>query len=213
MGFIKDLLIKDDRNEDDRSEDRTDRDRTRTAPVTSFPGRESPPERPAASVHDDEVLNMYERGFEKLNQPGPDFFEFYKAVAASPTKDAAEMALGMLRAMAPDLTKAVLLEQSKGYVSEIEKAHRTYAEQGDERLRDLEARKAEEADRLKSEADDYRRQLEDLQRRLRAAEADLQRIDERYGPQIEEVRAKRAANDRARSTLVGSIERVANLLR
>ncbi len=102
---------------------------------TSFPVDSKPNIQPQINVNFNtnneaftEVLAVYEKGFDSLNQDGYDFFELYKSVMAvgADNPQSYQMAFAMGKSIKPDLSKSFLLEKAKVYVSEIEKVHAKY---------------------------------------------------------------------------------------
>lgn len=59
-------------------------------PTTTFPTSTAPTpiasvpleSNPSCAPHLAKIMEMYEKGFESLNKPGYDFFEFFKSVAS-----------------------------------------------------------------------------------------------------------------------------------
>src|SRR3972149_10326064 len=63
----------------------------------------------------DSIMELYEKGFEKLNQPGIEFFEFFQAVvdAGADNPPAYKMAMKLLMSMEKTMTKNSLITQSQ----------------------------------------------------------------------------------------------------
>jgi len=106
-----------------------------TAPAKSDTATFTPPTtmpvvNPACEPHLNDILAMYEEGFEGLNQPGVDFYEFLQSVIGADTNaespSAFNMAFGMIKNMGKDITKSTLITQADFYVSEIEKVYRIH---------------------------------------------------------------------------------------
>lgn len=158
------------------------------------------------------TLEMYEAGFDSLNQPGYDFYEFFKAVMAGGVDNPAiyGMAFGMGSAMDKSITKDKLLMQSDFYITEINKVYNDYVAKGNGKRQEVINQKNHENESLVGELNLMRQQLEQLQVQISDRENKLSVIDSKYGPILNEVDSKIAANDLAKQKIVGSIEQVKN---
>ena len=158
------------------------------------------------------ALDMYENGFDSLNQPGYDFYEFYKAVMAGDVDNPAiyGMAFGMGTAMDRTITKAKLLQQSEFYIAEINKVYNDYVAKGNTKRQEVLNQKNHENESLVSELSLMKQQLEQLQIQIADRENKLSVIDSKYGPILSDVENKIVANDMAKEKIVGSIEQVKN---
>jgi hypothetical protein len=158
------------------------------------------------------TLEMYEAGFDSLNQPGYDFYEFFKAVMAGGVDNPAiyGMAFGMGSAMDKSITKDKLLMQSDFYITEINKVYNDYVAKGNGKRQEVINQKNHENESLVGELNLMRQQLEQLQVQISDRENKLSVIDSKYGPILNEVETKIAANDLAKQKIVGSIEQVKN---
>lgn len=178
------------------------------APAPSFPT-------PTTSVSNEalaKALDMYENGFDSLNQPGYDFYEFYKAVMAGGVDNPAiyGMAFGMGTAMDRTITKDKLLQQSDFYINEINKVYNDYVAKGNAKRQEVTTQKNHENESLVGELNLMKQQMEQLQIQIADRENKLSVIDSKYGPMLSEVENKIAANDMAKQKIVGSIEQVKN---
>jgi hypothetical protein len=158
------------------------------------------------------TLEMYEAGFDSLNQPGYDFYEFFKAVMAGGIDNPAiyGMAFGMGSAMDKSITKDKLLMQSDFYITEINKVYNDYVAKGNGKRQEVINQKNHENESLVGELNLMRQQLEQLQVQISDRENKLSVIDSKSGPVLAEVETKIAANDLAKQKIVGSIEQVKN---
>ena len=158
------------------------------------------------------TLEMYEAGFDSLNQPGYDFYEFFKTVMAGGADNPAiyGMAFGMGSAMDKSITKDKLLVQSDFYITEINKVYNDYVAKGNGKRQEVINQKNHENESLLGELNLMRQQLEQLQIQISDRENKLSVIDSKYGPILNEVDSKIAANDLAKQKIVGSIEQVKN---
>ena len=78
-----------------------------------------PPSTLDSNPYMEKTNKMYEEGFVKLNQPGYDFYEFYRAVTKGGVDNPQvyEMALEMGTAMDSDVSKQALTSQADFYIS------------------------------------------------------------------------------------------------
>src|SRR5690348_1564667 len=85
-----------------------------------------------SNPHLESVIGMYQKGFDSLNMPGPDFFEFFKTIMKSgaDNKAAYTVAFDFIHGMDSSLTKDKLIEQANFYVNEITKVHADTASKG-----------------------------------------------------------------------------------
>lgn len=75
-----------------------------------------------------EIFEVYDKGFESLNEPGFDFFELYKSVlvVGVTNPQSYQMAFTMGKSINSDLTKDFLLQKANFYITEIEKVYEKY---------------------------------------------------------------------------------------
>ncbi len=159
-----------------------------------------------------EVLAVYEKGFDGLNQEGYDFFELYKAVQAvgADNPQAYQMAFAMGKSIKPDLTKSILIEKGNHYVAEIEKVHSRYAEIGNKKKADLAGQLNSEKGNLNNSIKNIESQIAQLQAELAKQKAELAQIDQKYGPSLADMEVRIGANDGAKQTILQSIQKVLN---
>ena len=159
-----------------------------------------------------EVLAVYEKGFDSLNQDGYDFFELYKSVMAvgADNPQSYQMAFAMGKSIKPDLSKSFLLEKAKVYVSEIEKVHAKYADVGNNKKNDLIGQQSAEKSHLNSTIKTLESQITQLQAQLSKAKSDLSEIDSKYVSPIKEMDEKIGANNKAKETILNSIQKIIN---
>jgi len=158
-----------------------------------------------------EIVAVYENGFEKLNQPGYDFFEFYKAVISIGGGDnpqAYQMAYQMAQSMDKTVTKDTLIKQSDFYVGELEKVHETFSVGGSKKITDMQNNKNAESTSLSSDINSLTTQIELLTSQLNEKKNQLSAIDAKYFQPLSDVSEKLAANDIAKNTLISSIVKV-----
>lgn len=166
----------------------------------------------ASNEHLEKAFDLYQKGFDSLNQPGYDFYEFYQAVMqAGPTNPQIyAMALTMASAMDKSVTKDKLIQQSEFYLGEINKVYQDYNSKGLVKKQELTTQKQHENESLVSELSLLRQQLEAIQTQITDRENKLSVIDVKYAPMMGEVDSKLSANDIAKNKIVQSIEQVKN---
>ena len=162
--------------------------------------------------HFNNALEVYEKGFDSLNQPGYDFYEFFQAVmnAGADNPQIYQMAFMMGTGMDKTITKEKLVEQSNFYVTEINKVYNDYVAKGTAKKQETIDQKTNENQSLVGELDLMRQQMEALKTQIADREMKLQAIDGKYGPKLQEIEGKLAANDMAKNKIVQSIEQVKN---
>lgn len=180
-------------------------------PAPSMPTQATTPTT-VSNEHLQKAIELYQNGFDSLNQPGYDFYEFYQAVMqAGPTNPQIyAMALTMASAMDKSITKDKLVQQSEFYLAEINKVYQDYNSKGLSKKQDLTTQKQNENESLVSELSLLRQQLEAIQTQIADRENKLSVIDVKYAPMMSEVDSKLSANDMAKNKIVQSIEQVKN---
>ena len=160
----------------------------------------------------EKILDVYDKGFAKLNQPGYDFFEFYKAVSKAGINNTQvyEMALDMGQAMDSNVSKQSLVSQADYYISELIKVYNGFNSDGQQKINDLSTKKSSESTSLTSEISSLELQLETIQNQMQLRKAALSEIDNKYQPEINEISYKLAANDMAKDRFVSNINQVKN---
>ncbi len=157
------------------------------------------------------ALEVYEKGFESLNQPGFDFFEFYKSIVSGGDINNPQlyaMAFQMASAMDSSITKDKLIQQSDFYLTELKKVYDDYVSKGSGKKNDILNQKDSENKSLVGELELMEQQLEALKTQIDDRKRKLSAIDSKYSPMLTEVQNKIAANDTAIQKIVGSIEHV-----
>jgi hypothetical protein len=155
-------------------------------------------------------FDAYENAFEKLNQDGYDFFEFFQTVMHGDINNNQTyvMAFGMGKAMDKNLTKEKLLSQSDYYINELMSLYNKNVAEGNQKKQDLINKKTSENQNLTSELSSLKQQLEGIQIQIQDREKKLSLIDSKYEPQITERDSKLMANDYAKNKIISTIETV-----
>lgn len=157
-----------------------------------------------------EILEVYNKGFESLNQSGFDFFEMYKSVmAVGPTNPQSyQMAFTMGKTINGDLTKPLLLEKANFYVSEIEKVYAKYDATGNSKNKDLNNTITTQKSNLSKTIADLESQITKLQADLETKKAELVRIDHDNHEMFAQIQQKIEANNIAKQKILESINTV-----
>lgn len=156
------------------------------------------------------IVQLYEKGFDNLNQKGYDFYEYYKSVLSSGEDSPAiyKMALTMAKGMDPSVSKEKLSSQADFYLREIDKVHDDYISQGTSKKSSLEQQREAETESLKSNLDSIKRQIMQLESQKSGIESSLGKVDNKYASQIEEIGCKLQANNVAKKRIFDSINKV-----
>jgi len=183
----------------------------KTSSTSKFP---EPTPKTAVNVDDSvlaTIIDMYESGFDSLNKPGYDFYEFFKAIKAVGSNDPSiyKMALTMASSVDAKVSKDSLLKQADFYIKEIEKVHKKYQTQGAaKRNQILGAQKAEKS-ALTTEISSLEKQLMQIQHEISTKKNQLQTIDANRGSVLE-IDQKISANDTAKTKILETIMSVVN---
>ncbi len=171
---------------------------------------ETPQSNHSSNEYIAKAIETYENGFESLNQPGYDFFEFYKTVLQGgiDNPQVYQMCFTMGNAMDKTITKEKLLQQSDFYISEITKVYNDNVNKGNIKRQDLITQKNNENQSLITELEMMKQQMEALKVQIQDRENKLSAIGGKYEPKLSEIESKLAANDIAKTILVNSIEQV-----
>jgi hypothetical protein len=168
------------------------------------------PANSSANPFINEILEVYNKGFEGLNSEGFDFFELYKSVmAVGPTNPQSyQMAFTMGKSIKSDLSKEFLLEKSKFYISEIEKVYSKYDATGNSKNKTLNDTITTQKNNLTKNIADLEAQIAKLQTELEAKKTELARIDMDNSAMFAEIQLKIEANNMAKHKILESINTV-----
>ncbi|MFG4002697.1 hypothetical protein [Flavobacterium aquidurense] len=157
-----------------------------------------------------EIFDVYDKGFESLNEPGFDFFELYKSVllvgVANP--QSYQMAFTMGKSIKPDLTKEFLLEKAGFYISEIEKVYQKYDVVGKTKKKELDNDITKEKYNLSKSVTDLEVKIKELQSELESKKNELEKMDPTNKKQLSDIQLKMEANDLAKQKILASINTV-----
>jgi hypothetical protein len=230
---IKSLFIKSDEDSSDKSKSETTKETSKAKfPVAETPvqstesafssfgfGKKSTPEftpsfnkGEVSQEHLDKAVERYQKGFESLNQPGFDFFEYFQSVRDAGVENpmAYTMAFNMGKIMDKSITKEALISQAQYYESEINKSYQDSITNGNTKKQALISQKDNENQALIQELGYMKEQLEVMKSQIQDRENKLKLIGSKYEPQINEIDSKLGANEMAKSQLIKSIEQVKN---
>lgn len=166
-----------------------------------------------SDVHLNQFIEMYQKGFDGLNQGGYDFYEFFKAIIDSGGIENAQMytmAMSMGTSMDKTNNKSKLLSQADFYINEITKVFNQYVTTGTNKKDNLVTQKAQENQSLEMELTNLKGQLEAIQNQIKSKESQLSLIDNKYAPLISELDSKLHANEFAKERILQSILKVKN---
>jgi len=165
-----------------------------------------------STEHLEKALEIYQKGFDSLNQAGYDFYEFYQAVVHGGIDNPQiySMAYAMGYGMDKTISKDKLLQQADFYLSEIRKVYSDNVAKGNSKKESLLAQKSSENQALSSELDLMRQQMEALKLQIQDRENKLSAIDGKYSPMISDVESKLSANEAANAQIVQTIQQVKN---
>ena len=164
----------------------------------------------ASSEYLDKAIEVYQKGFDNLNQPGFDFYEFYQSVKSGgiDNPQVYSMAFQMASTMDKSITKPNLIHQADYYLGEIQKSYEEFAAKGEAKRQETEALKVNENQSLINELSDMNHQLEALKTQIEDRTRKLSAIDSKYLPQLSDIASKLAANITAKDRIMNSIQTV-----
>jgi hypothetical protein len=160
----------------------------------------------------EKTLEIYEKGFTKLNQPGYDFFEFYKAILKGGIDNIQlyEMALEIGKGMDSNVSRKSLVEQAEYYLNEIQKVHQSFSSDGKTKRKSLLTQQENENSSLQADIDSLTAQMQEIQNQINQKKASLAGINDKYQPLISEIDLKLEANDVVKEKFVSTMNKVKN---
>lgn len=156
------------------------------------------------------AFELYEKGFESLNQAGYDFFEYFKAITAGGVENSQlyPMAFAMGHSMDSSISKDKLLSQSEFYLSEISKVYEDFNSKGNLKKEDVLRQKTNENLSLVNEVSSIQEQINALNIQLNDRQTKLSAIDSKYAITLKDVEGKIQANTLAKDKIVNTIQAV-----
>ncbi|MCR4032728.1 MULTISPECIES: hypothetical protein [Flavobacterium] len=208
----KKLFINEEETEGSQSTKSKENDsKEKITPVTTFPSQlEYNNTNLSENPFLNEVLEIYEKGFDSLNEPGFDFFEMYKSVLAVGISNSQsyQMAFTMGKSINSDLTKELLLEKSNFYITEIEKVYEKYNVIGKNKKKELDTTITQDKYNLSKSVEELESKIVEMQKDLESKKAELQKIDPKNEKELLEIQQKIEANDIAKQKILSSINTV-----
>ena len=146
------------------------------------------------------VIEMYEKGFESLNQTGYDFYEYFKAVMATDPNNPQSylMAYTMANSMDKSITKNTLLNSGQFYLAEVQKVYAKYNADGNNLKSNILEKQKTEKENLQSEIKTIQNKIVVLQAELEHKQRDLLNYDAGHYGKMQEVEQKIVANNLAK---------------
>ena len=182
-----------------------------SAPVVVQPTSTFVPSTEATVEHVNIFVETYQKAFDALNQTGYDFFEYLQALIDNNGLDNPQMyqmAMSLGLSLDKTMTKDKLLAQADYYINEILKVHKQYDDKGKTKRNGILTQKENERLSLSNEITSIDEQIKALQSQRDIKQNQLSVIDNKYDPQIAEMDSKIIANDSAKDTIVGTINKV-----
>jgi hypothetical protein len=222
----KSLFINDVNVEETKQEPEAQKQRTKK--TISFPDSPAQPSRPVEQKRQaapasgdkptvdqgtlDAIIAMYVQGFESLNNPGYDFYEFFKAVEAVGSHDPQvyKMAYTMAKTVNKEVSKNQLLSKADSYIAEINKVHSQYLAQGNSKKNQIQSGMQSKKSNLTNEISDLELQMNNLKEIIFQKRTELQSIDTGMISELSEIDQKIICNDIARSKIQDEISEVVN---
>ncbi len=164
-----------------------------------------------------QVLDVYEKGFDSLNQPGYDFYEFFKALHSVNdfSASAYKMAFQMGKSMNGTLDKNSLVSSADYYLNEINKVYENYRAQGESKKNEILKTQTNERDSISNEIagieiqiNNLKNQIRHLEDTKRSKEGQLIPIDSKYQPELKLIEEKLLANNNAKEIISDKINTV-----
>lgn len=156
------------------------------------------------------VIEMYEKGFDSLNQSGYDFYEFFKAVMATDPNNPQSyvMAYTMANSMDKSIDKTSLLSSGDFYQKEILKVYSKFDEEGKKAKSDLLNKQRNEKEKLQSDVKTIQNKIALLQQELEQKSTLLQNFDASNFGKIQEIDQKILANDLSKDRIMQKISQI-----
>jgi len=208
----KGLFINDENaSEDNTSEIVVPDTSTNSFPESTSSGSKFPEHTPKAvtKINNDTlggIIEMYQSGFDSLNQPGYDFYEFFKAIKAVGTNEPSiyKMALTMAKSVDAKVSKKTLLTEADFYIKEIEKVHKQYQNQGAKKKSQILSNQKTQKSNLTAEISALEKNLMEIQNQISIKKNQLQSLDN-SSTDLSDLNQKIMANDAAKSKILETI--------
>jgi hypothetical protein len=199
-------------NEEANKSESSNQEPQTVIPENKFPEVNTPVNIPSNSNNPflNEILEVYQKGFDGLNHEGFDFFELYKSVSAVGVTNpqSYQMAFTMGKSLNPSLSKESLIEKAKHYLAEIDKVHQKYDATGNAKRNDLNNKLTQEKTALSKAVSDLELKISELQKELNQKKIELEKVDLHNKEGFSQIELKIEANNIARQRIVESINTV-----
>lgn len=147
---------------------------------------------------------------EKINDPGMDFFEVWNAAeemgGVNPTNIKAAMT--SLKFADATLTKEKVISTGDNYVKKLTDIYSTEEKRKLQEKQTLEQAKTQEAKTLQTEVDNLEDQIKNLKTQQEGKKTELNQINSKYDPQINQVETRIQQGKIAISNLIKKMENV-----
>jgi hypothetical protein len=206
MKSFKNLFIKDESEKEEPQETNSFPVSSSSSPVNQVNTGSNP--------YLDEVVEVYEKGLERINMPGYDFYDFYLAIKAAGSQNNAvyKMAYQMGKTLDSDLSARKLSNDADYYISKLNEVHQNYSEKGKQKLNSLSAELKTDKDRLTAEIQHIegeitrlKQQIVSMEQKLAETKNDLMKVEGKYSPEQHVINLKLRANDEAMQTAVNTL--------
>ena len=160
----------------------------------------------------DTIVAMYESGFESLNQPGYDFYEYFKAIESVGSHEPAvyKMALTMAQTVDKKVNKELLLSKAEYYIEEIAKVHQLYLAQGTAKKEEIQSESKSKKAQLTNDIASLEKQIVEIKEQVARKKSELQSVDTSLIAEVSEIDQKITCNDIAKTKIEGAIVMVVN---
>jgi hypothetical protein len=115
------------------------------------------------NLEDEKVLKTFEEYFEKINKPGYDFFEFYKAVNQFEDVNSYKTAFSVVSSFDSTISKDNLLKDHEYYINNVNLTVEQLKEQSSSRISQLVEEKDTKTKEINDKIDDCYKKLVSLQ--------------------------------------------------
>ncbi|AIY12787.1 hypothetical protein [Cellulophaga baltica] len=190
---------------------------TPTSSSTQFPQSSAPQRSQVTSTNIDNailnsVIEMYESGFESLNLPGYDFYEFFKAIKAVGSNDpnVYKMAFTMAQSVDAKVTKESLLDGANFYIKEINDVHEQYHTKGNAKKEEFQSSLLHQKETLSTEIAELEKQILQLQTQASDKKNQLNALENGTSTEMTDIEQKITANDIAKTKILEIITTVAD---
>jgi len=151
----------------------------------------------------DQLRKAYNDQFTKLNKPDVDFFEIFQGLSKFGNLESAEALKMALSMTSGNLTKEVLDTQANQYAKTLMDNFNQLKKQGENKLEQVKSQWSSTESSLIAT-------ISELKRKISEAELQLTTINEKFDPQVREIKLKSGANQIAYSELMDKINKVQN---